>query len=195
MKTENKGIKFIFFTIILTLIIISVYIIYSDNNKLAVDIEENVKKEKLKDSISIGITNLDTLNPLLTNNKDVQYILKLVYNSLIDITEEFDVVGSLAKEWSKLDEKTYLIKLQEDKQWHDGKKFNAEDVKFTVEAIKNNWKDSIYMENIENIEDIIILDEYTIKIILNKNIDYFEYKLTFPILPKHQYNENIRLMK
>ena len=178
----------------LSIPIISFFIVSNGNKKLAVDMEEHTKKEEYKKSLSIGITKLDTLNPLLTNNSDVQYILKLVYKPLLDISKDFELKPVLAKEYSRLNEKTYIIKLDENAFWHDGTKFSAEDVVFTIEAIKNKWQSSVYYENVKNIESIKVLDEYTIKIFLKEEMPFFEYKLVLPILPKHQYNENYELI-
>lgn len=183
--------KFIFFTVIAFLLIIAIYIMYNGNNQMAVDIKGNTRKEILEDSISIGIVNMDTLNPLLTKHRDVQYILKLVYLPLLDITKEFELTPSLATEWSKLDGKTYLIKLKENKLWQDGKLFTADDVKFTIESLKNSWTDSLYYDNVKNIKEVVIIDKYTIKLFLEDEIEFFEYKLLFPILPKHQYSKEI----
>lgn len=194
MKYEGKIIKYIFFIIIIGLLIIAMYIISSDNHKFAADIKEKAKKEKIKDSISIGITNFDTVNPLLTRNKDVQYLLKLVYKPLLEVSKDFKIEPSLAEEYSKLDDKTYIIKLKEDIYWNDGEKFTAEDVEFTINTLKSTWQHSIYFENIKNIENILIIDDYTLKIYLKEEIPFFEYKLVLPIMPKHQYNENFELI-
>lgn len=189
MKYEGKIIKYIFFIIITGLLILAVYIISSDNKKIAAKIQEHPKIEKYKDKIIIGITNLDTLNPMLTKNKDVQYILKLIYEPLLDISDDFKLKSGIAEEYSKLDDKTYIIKLKEDKLFHDGEKLTAKDVEFTINALKHTWVDSIYHDNVKNIEDIIVIDEYTLKIYLSEETPYFEYKLVLPIIPKHQYSE------
>lgn len=194
MANENRSIKLVFFTIIFVLLISAIYIIYSDNNNLAIDINEKAKKETLKDTLTLGVIEIDTLNPLLTKNKDLQYILKLIYDPLLDITEDFKLSNKLAKEWSKIDNKTYIIKLEEKVLWQDGKEFTAEDVKFTIDALKTNWRESIYNDNIKEIEEVAIIDEYTIKIYLSKEVDFFEYKLIFPILAKHQYDEKFKLI-
>ncbi|MGN1351293.1 MAG: ABC transporter substrate-binding protein [Clostridia bacterium] len=191
MKYESTIVKCLFFTIIIGLIIIAIYVLYIDNYKSTEGTEEYIKEEVYKNSISIGIINFDTLNPLLTKNKDLQYILQLVYEPLIKISVDFDLESGLAKEWSKIDETTYLIKLDEDKFWQDGTKFTSRDVEFTITTLQNQWLNSIYYENVENIDEVIIIDEYTLKIVLNESTDFYEYKLVFPIIAKHQYDETL----
>ena len=194
MKYEGKTIKYLFFAIIIGLLIFAIYIISFDNYKFATEIEEKPRKEKIKDSIYIGITNFDTINPLFTKNKDVQYLLKLVYEPLLDVSEDFKIEPKIAKEYSKLADKTYIIKLDENKVFHDGKKLTSEDVEFTISALQNTWQDSIYYDSVKNIERILIIDEYTLKIFLKEETPFFEYNLVIPILARHEYNENYELI-
>ena len=66
---------------------------------------------------NIGICNFDTINPILTKNLEIQHITKLIYEPLINITEDFNVEPCIAEEWSKIDELTYIIKLNENKRY------------------------------------------------------------------------------
>lgn len=113
----------------------------------------------------------------------------MIYKPLIEITQDFDIKGGLAKEWSKTAENEYIIKLDEMK-WHNGSSVTARDVEFTIETIKN--VDSIYKENVKQIANIDIIDDKTIKIKLSEKTDFFEYLLCFPIVKENTYNkENI----
>lgn len=51
--------------------------------------------------MNLGICNFDTINPLLTQNKDVQYVDKLVFNSLVNVNKNFEIENDLAQEISK----------------------------------------------------------------------------------------------
>lgn len=65
-------------------------------------------------------------------------------------------------------------KAKEKLRWSDGEKFTADDVKFTIDKIKNS--SSIYVTQVQNIANVEITDDYTLKIILNKEIPFFEYQ-------------------
>lgn len=67
-------------------------------------------------------------------------------------------------------------------KWHNGSDFTAEDIKFTVEKIKELKDDSIYNSNVLNIDYVEILSNYLIKIHLFEEKALFEYDLTFPII-------------
>ena len=157
-------------------------------------VDSRKKETSISYNFSIGITGFDTINPILSKNKDSQYIGKLIYNSILTVDEEFKIKEDLAKEYSKLNDTTYLIKLRSDIYWHDGQAFTVEDVKFTIENLKE-IKESIYNKNVQEIKEIEVIDKYTFKIYLNKEVENFEYLLTFPILAKHGYEDKTLLSK
>ena len=177
---KEKNIRIIFFIIIILLIIFSIYYIVKNKNTLSGNIE--IKKENIQidNNIILGITKFDTTNPILSKSQDIQYISKLIYMPLIDINKDFKLLPALAEEWNKIDNEAYLIKLKENIYWHNGQKFTSKDVEYTVDYIKIN--DSIYKDNVENIEKIEIINEYMIKIYLKEPEDNFEYMLCFPII-------------
>ena len=112
-------------------------------------LDKETKEIKLSKEISIGITNFDTINPILTKNLEIQHITKLIYNPLINITADFNIEPGIAEEWSQLDELTYIIKLNESKKWENGENVKVEDIEFTIKTIQE--ADTIYKENVEKI--------------------------------------------
>lgn len=128
------------------------------------------------------MSNFDNLNPLLSKNQNIQDISKLIYEPLFNITDNFRLEKSLAIEFSKADSKTYFVKLRENVKWHSGTDFTAEDVKYTIEAIKNLGEASIYNLNVSKIERVEIINDNLVKIYLNEETPFFEYNLTFPIV-------------
>lgn len=174
----------ILFLIALTIII--TYVIY--NIYIRRDISEvseekiNQKEKIISEDLRIGITNFDTLNPILSNNTNVQNISRLIFEPLLSLTYDYRLEECLSTEWTKTNYNTYLIRLRKDIKWHDGKKFDSNDVIYTIDSIKKLKEKSIYYYNVENIKEIKKIDEYTIKIITTGEIPYFEYNLIFPIL-------------
>lgn len=185
---KENYIKILFFTTVILCVGIGIYSILKNKTTLAIDTEKIKSVVNIYDNLNIGISKLDTMNPFFSKNQDMQYVFKLIYNSLIEISEDFCLEQGLASEWSKIDNKTYLIKLKEDVYWHDGTIFNANDVKYTINVLKETDVDSIYKDSVENIDKLEIIDEFTIKIILNEEVPFFEYFLCFPIIKE---TENI----
>jgi ABC-type transport system substrate-binding protein len=191
MKGEEKTkyIKNIFIIVTIILVLLAIYIICVRNINKPEDNERNVKKVEIKKDIIIGVTEFDTLNPITTKSLEVQYISKLIYKPLIEITQNFNIEAGLAKECSKTGNTEYIIKL-DDVKWQNGSIVTARDVEFTINMIKET--DSIYKQNVEKIESIDIIDDKTIKVKLAEETSFFEYLLCFPIVKENTYNnENI----
>ena len=181
---KEKNLKIIFFTIIIILILLAIYLIIKNKNTMASDIKIVRKENEISNEIIIGITDFDTINPILSKNQDVQYISKLIYEPLIKIGQDFKLEQGLATEWNKLDEKSYLIRLNENKLWSNEKQFTAKDVEYSINYIKK--QDTIYNDNVKNIEKIQAINDYTLKIYLLEPEEKFEYMLCFPIICEEQ---------
>jgi len=189
---KESYLKTIFAIFISILIVIGIYVNLSELKQKSIvvsDVKTKSKDKILSNNIRIGVIEFDNLNPLLSNNKHVQEISRIIFDSLFTLTEDYKLEGVLAKEYSKIKDKTYIIKLNENILWHDGKKFEASDVIFTINTIKELKEKSIYYHNIKNILQLQKIDEYTIKIITDNEIPYFEYNLIFPIVSSKYYNE------
>lgn len=180
--------KTIFFSIVVILILLAVYIVYKDNKKGKIFTNNQKYELKTDKQINIAIYNFDTINPLLSKNKDIQYIDKLIFRSLLNINKNFELENDLAEEISKINDKTYIVKIKENIYWHDGASFTTKDVKFTIEALKA--KDTIYKQNVNKILNTEIIDESTIKVFLDEPVSFFEYMLTFPIISSNSYNKD-----
>lgn len=194
---KEKHFRIIFIILVCSLLLLALYIyIFKQNEKIiyASRLKSNKIEKLISNNIRIGIIEFDNINPIISNNKNVQDISKLIFEPLITLTEDYKLEGVLAKEWSKISEKTYIIKLNENILWHDGKKFDSSDVIFTINAINELKQNSIYYHNVKNISKVQEIDEYTIKIITDIDIPYFEYNLIFPIVSSKYFDkENLKL--
>ena len=144
-------------------------------------------------NMRLGISDYDNIHPYLTKNREILYLDQLIFEPLLTITQDYHITTCLAQEWSKVGEKSYVIKLKENVKWQDGSDFTAEDVKFSIETLQKT-KNSIYIENVKEINKVEIVGEHIIRIELNKEIPFFEYNLIFPIISSKQY-ENQTLEK
>ena len=181
---KNNIFMYIFIIFVICIVVFAAVYIYKQNNKKVSYEEVKVYTEETQviPNIRLAIAGIDTINPILSKNQNVQDISKLIYEPLFSITHDYKLEKCLISECSKANENSYLIKLKRNIKWHDGQSFTAKDVKFTIETIKNIGDRSIYYSNVENIKEVMILDDNIIKIFLNNEQDFFEYDLTFPII-------------
>lgn len=139
----------------------------------------------IQTDLRFAIAEYDTINPILSNNRNVQEISKIIYEPLVTLNENYKLEYCLAEEIAKSDDLTYVVKLRKGVLWQDRSNFTAEDVKFTMDIIKN--VESVYNGNLSAVSDYEVIDSNTLKIYLNQDIPFFEYNLTFPIMCKSYY--------
>ena len=194
---RESYLKNIFISIIVILMLIAIYIcVFKEGDRTLISgkTKANNKSITIADDIRIGIIDFDTINPIFSNNRNVQEVSRLIFEPLFSLTEDYKLEGILAKECSKISDKTYIIKLNENILWHDGNKFDSSDVIFTINMLKELKDNSIYYSNVENIISVDKIDEYTIKVILDNENYFFEYNLIFPIISSKYFNkENLKL--
>ena len=183
---KSNFFKYIFIFFAIGIIIFAVYkIYYKDNKEENEIIEDKIEQvEEIKD-LRFGISNYDTINPLLSNNKEVLNIDKLIFEPLVTINEKYQLELCLASECSKTSPTSYIIKIDTNKKWHDGSPLISKDIQFTIDRLKEGK--SVYSYNVQKIESVEIIDADTVKINLFEEIPFFEYNLTFPILPNNYY--------
>lgn len=188
---KSISFKTIFIIVLISFIVFAVYSNFSKSNKNnSIDNQQNnVNNEKtVSTDLRIGIVEFDNINPILSNNKNVQDVSRLIYEPLFNLTEDFKLEPCLATEWSRTSDKTYLIKLRENVLWQDGKKFDSSDVEFTIDMLKQSKINSIYSYNVNKIVAFEKIDEYTIKLEIDSEELFFEYNLIFPIMSSKYYN-------
>lgn len=171
------------------LIAFAAYYIYNNEDESSQqdnNVVTEVQATEIK-NIRFGISNLDKLNPIVSKNQNIQDISKLIYDPLLNVTEDYRLENALAIEWSKAEDKAYLVKLREGVKWHNGTDFSAIDVKFTIEKIKNLGNEYVYFSNVSNIENVEIVNDNLLKIYLYEEEAFFEYNLTFPIICENFY--------
>ncbi|MEG0309598.1 MAG: ABC transporter substrate-binding protein [Eubacterium sp.] len=130
-----------------------------------------------------GSQDYAAINPALFEHGEINLLL---FAGLTAHDETDKVVPGMAEKW-EWDEatKTYTFHIRDGITWQDGKKFTAEDVKFTLDAIMKPDNASEIASNYEDITKIEIPDEKTVKISLKApNVAMLDY-LTIGILPKH----------
>lgn len=184
---KSNFFKYIFIAFVIGIAIYAIYILYINDNKqeqIETVSETNRQVEKIKD-LRFAISNFDNLNPLITSNKEVLNIDKIIFEPLISISEDYKLQLILAKECSKISDTSYVIKVDNNKKWQDGTAVTSNDVKFTIGLLKQG--NSIYSYNVQKILNTEVIDSETIKINLIEPEVFFEYNLTFPIMSSQYY--------
>ena len=192
---KNNIFGYLFFIFIVIIMGFAIYKVSKSNNF------ENANNTESSSSITttekgteltLAIANYDTINPIITKNKQVQDVTKLIFESLVNITSDGKAEPCLAQEWETTDNMTYIVKLKTGIKWSDGTYFSSNDVKFTIDRLLQDKeaKHAVYAENVKHLKEVDIIDNTTLRIILSKKIPFYEYFLTFPILSSSYYGQD-----
>lgn len=185
---KSNFIKYIFILFVIFIMGFAAYKIYYKEEPLEEEEQTNTIKtnEQILTNMRIGIASFDNINPIISKNRDVINLSTIMYEPLMSLTEEYKLEMRLAKECSKIDSKTYVIKLKDNLKWEDGSQITGGDVKFTIEKLQEG--NSIYSSNVEQINSIEIIDLLTVRINLKELHSFFEYNLIFPIISSSQFS-------
>ncbi|MBQ1215339.1 MAG: ABC transporter substrate-binding protein, partial [Firmicutes bacterium] len=101
----------------------------------------------------------------------------------------------LADSWNFNETGTVMtIQLKQGVTWHDGQEFTADDVKFTVDSLKKA-PTSMHKPLVDIIKSIKTNGKYQVELTFVNAFDSALEKLTFPILPEHQYKNLTTFLK
>ena len=144
-------------------------------------------------TLNLFSTEPDTLNPLITKNRFVSEFLNLVFEGLVAINEEQEPVPLLASDWDvSNDGLTWDFKIRENVFWHDNLPLSADDVEFTFMVILNDKSESVFKNNLKNIDSYSAVEEKLFRVVLKEPDSFTAQRFTFPILPKHLFiGENV----
>ncbi|MFT9124104.1 MAG: ABC transporter substrate-binding protein, partial [Leuconostoc mesenteroides] len=107
-----------------------------------------------KNTLYVGTTNAPAgFNPINETDVAGQWILRMLYPSLLDQPKSLHFQGSLAKSFTTTDNQHYTITLRNAK-WSDGKAITADDVAYTLNLIGNPDVETSYGANIARLEGV-----------------------------------------
>ncbi len=123
------------------------------------------------------------INPAMDEHGEINLLL---FNGLTAHNGKNEVVPGLAERWEfDAGTCTYTFDLARDVFWHDGEKFTADDVKFTIEAIMDPENGSENAPNFEDVQEITVIDDASISFRLAApNAAFLDY-MTMAVLPEH----------
>jgi peptide/nickel transport system substrate-binding protein len=116
------------------------------------------------------LLNLDPINQPNTQNS---IMVGVVYNRLMDVTSDFQVVPELAESWESNEDATeWTFHLREGVTWHDGSPFTAQDVVYTYQRLINpeNGSEAAATLAFLNPDGITAVDDLTVKFTLDNPV-------------------------
>lgn len=152
--------------------------------------EENYTKEEntYENRLILSMGNVNNLNPLLNSDKSADDVLKLIYEPLVIIDENFKVSPNIAESWSFSDDGLSLtVKIKSGLKWHNGDSITSDDIIFSLNTIRNSAENSYYKSCVQNVVSYSAIDSLTFKINFNGVYSGNIYSLCFPPISSRYY--------
>jgi peptide/nickel transport system substrate-binding protein len=127
------------------------------------------------------------INPILSQSHvDADLDLShLIFSGLLKYDKNLGIVPDIANKYEiSEDQKTYTFYLKDNIKWHDGEKLTASDVIFTIKSIQDSDFKSPYYRSFAGV-NVEIIDDYSLKFILQEPYAAFLNILTVGIIPQH----------
>ncbi len=119
-------------------------------------------------SITVGV------DPHVIQGDRTGWVLGQITESLLNYDKDMNTVPWLAESWDISDDaKTYTFHLRKGVRFHNGREMRATDVKYSFERILDPNTGSRRRKNLEVIDHIEIIDEYTTRVVLKSPLSAF----------------------
>ncbi|MGF9909011.1 peptide-binding protein [Brevibacillus porteri] len=131
-----------------------------------------------------------TINPIFGNDTASGDVMEYTQAYLYNRNPSFDLAvypWSLAAELPKVSEDglTYTIKMKNNAKWSDGTPITAEDLMYTINAIKTPETGSPEITKYDKVKEMKKLDDYTLEIKLTQLHAPFAFGLMQQLAPAH----------
>lgn len=140
--------------------------------------------------IFADISDIDTVNGLLSDDFPTAYVMALLFESLVGVSPiDGTVVPGLADSYEiAADGLTYTFNINPDANWHDGEPVTADDVVFSLDFARSG--ESVYAyttQMVDSIESYQAIDDKTVEIVASAPLATFLYDVpgTLAVMPKH----------
>ena len=130
--------------------------------------------------LGVDVADVGTVDPHFATSIGEAPVYRSVYEALLrhppGVVDVEKIQPALAERWSVGSDKvTWTFHLRKGVKWHEGfGEFTAEDVKFSIERVKDPKVGSPFIKSLDAVDSVTVVDPYTVRI---------KTKKPFPDLP------------
>ncbi len=126
------------------------------------------------------------LNPILSTGTPAGFVNNRVFASLVRADENLQMEPYVAEDWEfSEDGLEWIFQLRDDVYFHDGEQLTADDVVYTYMAILHEDYTGVRATTYEPIEEVVAVDDLTVKFVLKRPHAPLLSDLTMGIMPSH----------
>lgn len=130
----KKALNFLLVLMVMTVLLLAAC---SDKDESAGSNSDSTTEGNINKDAVLNIaypTNLQTLDPHLTTNQSTRDVSRQIYEQLLTLNENYEVVPSLAESYEESEDGlTYTFHLREGVKFHNGEELQADDVVASME--------------------------------------------------------------
>ncbi|MBW2148555.1 MAG: hypothetical protein JRI22_16185 [Deltaproteobacteria bacterium] len=152
--------------------------------------------------VTVGLnTDVTAVDPHVTTAFVTSTVLNHVFERLIGHGENMELVPVLAERWDiSPDYKTITFYLRKGKLFHNGREMVADDVKYSIERIMDPKTGNPRRTSLKNIDQIEVVDKYTVRIHMKKRDATILYALAYispimAVVPREEVEKQGGVMK
>jgi len=187
----KKRTLFVLCTVLMALITVA--------SVFAAGVAEQAPAVQKSPTLTIGVSQEAVgLDPHIVTAFSSMRRLDLLYNRLVRLDENMQVVPDLAESWEIPNNLTYIFHLRKGVKFHNGREMTADDVKYSLERVLDPATASPGRSYISTISKIEVVDAYTVKLTLSSPLASLLDALTsnnISIVPREVVQEHGNLQR
>jgi peptide/nickel transport system substrate-binding protein len=116
-------------------------------------------------TLTVGFnSDIAATDPHVTANFLTSIVMRHMFETLVTYGEKLEFVPMLAERWEITpDYKTYTFYLRKGKLFHNGREMVADDVKYSIERIKDPKTGNPVRSFFNNLDQVEVVDKYTVR--------------------------------
>ena len=158
-----------------------------------IDINTNNGEDKTEENILAIAFGIDRFNGFYPQvdflNDQTSIINSNIFNCLVEFDETFKIIPALAETWNNPDNLTWRFNLRNNVKFHNGYNFTAEDVKYSIDLIREDKNNSLY-GFLPMVKEVKIVDNFMVDIITFDPYPILLNKLANIYIVSKNYQEN-----
>ncbi|MBO1738992.1 ABC transporter substrate-binding protein [Leifsonia sp. TF02-11] len=132
-------------------------------------------------------TDVVNYNPLVGNSRSDYWITNLMYPHLLSIANDGSKEPQLATKWGYVNDTTGYYEIRDDLKWSDGQPLTAEDVAWTMNAVKKDKPSGTFYGQLVNLDTAKAVSKTRVEFTLTQPDSSIVEEIGFwgNIVPKH----------
>jgi len=112
----------------------------------------------------------DSLDPAMESNTGMRAAKYLMWDSLLEIGSEGELIPGIAQSWSMAEDgRSWIFQLRQGVEFHNGEALTADDVKFSLDRLRHEDAAAVNYAALarEQIAGVDVIDDYTVRVNTN----------------------------